>query len=405
MIKKLKRKFILIFMSIVMVTLVIVFLVAGISSANKMKENCKNLLSSHLSDNKPRHGGRGEVSLNDNVLTFHYAQSGRQIDSSGNQDNYSLTEEEMNTIKQYIRNAQEDFGTVPNYSIAYMRQDRGGEMYIAICDVSSEWQTLRYLILSFLAASVIALVLFYFISLVLSHWCIKPIEDTWNRHHNFIADASHELKTPLTVILANTAILKEHKSASIQSKEKCIYYIEDEAKHMSHLVNDLLFLARVDAVGETIKKEKVDFSKLCVCGYLPFEALAFEKSIGLTADIEEGLFVEGDSVKLNQLFGILLDNACKYTAADGTIHISLQKKGNGVLLQVNNSGAPIPKEQISHLFDRFYRVDEARTRTNAGYGLGLSIAYSIVQMHHGRIRITSTVEKGTTVLVELPLSM
>jgi len=170
---------------------------------------------------------------------------------------------------------------------------------------------------------------------------------------------------------------------------------------MSSLVNDLLFLAKTDAFRESVVMSEVNLSDICFTSYLSFESVAFEKGIDFIADIDDDLLIQGMADKLEHLCRILLDNACKYTEEKGHICISLHKKGDTVLLEINNSGTPIPKDQIPYLFERFYRVDEARTRTQSGYGLGLSIAHSIVELHKGKISVQSTENEGTTVSVEL----
>lgn len=248
-------------------------------------------------------------------------------------------------------------------------------------------------------AGLVCLLICYGLSLFLSHLCIVPIEKAWKQQQEFVADASHELKTPLTVILANLAILKNHREETFAANEKYLKYIEEEAGHMSNLVNDLLFLAKNDAGIEPPVMERINLSDILYNCYLSFEAVAYEKGLQLETDIDENLCLLGVSEKLDRLCAILIDNACKYTQRKGTIHISLHAKNAHILLKVTNSGAAIPKEQLAHLFERFYRVDEARTRGEAGYGLGLSIAASIVKMHHGTIHAESSAVDGTSFLV------
>lgn len=382
-------------MSIMSLTLIGVFLFVGISTRQRLEKDCKDSLTKCIQ------GPQTPVSRNSSiVLTLKYSGSGKKIDSHKNTSFSPLSEEEIEEISSLCHNAKDNYGTISQYELAYMKRSSQNGTYMAFYDLTGYHSAMRYLLLSFLFSGSAAIVLFYVISLFLSHWCIRPIEKAWNRQQKFVADASHELKTPLTVILANTAILKEHREEPIRSKEKCLTYIAEEASHMSRLVNDMLFLAKSDSVREDIQKEPVNFSDVCLNRYLSFESVAFEKEIAMTSDVEEEVSVFGDAEKLGQLCGILLDNACKYTDKKGTVHVCLRKKGNTAVLEVTNSSAPIPKEQLSHLFERFYRADEARTRQNSGYGLGLSIACSIVEMHHGKITISSTAESGTTVHVE-----
>lgn len=396
MIKKLKRKFIFIFMSLIMLMLIGLFLLIGISTSLRLEKDSMQSLSRHLSAHQSSIRRSSSI-----VLTLKFSKSGRQIDSQENTRNFSLSDSEVKEISSYCLDTKKESGTVPGYPLLFLKKETHDSMKIAFYDLTQNRQTMHSLYISFLIAGIISMAVFSIVSLFLANWCVRPIEKTWILQQNFVADASHELKTPLTVILANTAILKDHSDKPIYTKTKCITYIEEEAKHMSRLINDMLFLAKTDAFKETIKKDSVNLSDICTNSYLSFESVAFEKNIFLAADIEENIYINGVSDKLNQLFGIVLDNACKYTDENGKIHFSLHKKGNTILFKLNNSGAPIPKEHLSHLFERFYRVDEARTRSCSGYGLGLSIARSIVEMHHGKINITSSKEEGTTVQIEL----
>lgn len=399
MIKKLKRKFIFIFMSITTLTLVGVLLFVGFSTKNSLEQDCRSALSRYLS---AEHNPPGKIDNNSIILVLKYTPFGQQIDCIRNSETFPYSEEEVTDISNYCLEQKERYGILPDYPLAYMKLETEMETTFAFYDISKDRQTMQNLCISFCIGGVVAFFILYIISLFLSHWCIRPIEDTWKKQQDFIADASHELKTPLTVILANTALLNECSSSSIDSQKKCIEYIEEEAKHMSHLVNDMLFLAKTDALREDTPMESLDFSELCMNCYLPFEAVVFEKKISMNADICENICLTGSSDKLGQLINILLDNACKYTKENGSIHLNLSHKGNTAFLEICNTSEPISKDQLSHLFERFYRIDEARTRAN-GYGLGLSIAHSIVKLHHGKIKIDNSAEKGTTVLVELPM--
>lgn len=400
MIKKLKRKFTLIFMCLTTATLLGMFTFIFVSTWTKMESDCRSSLKRHLTEHSELNDAFGRSSV---ILTLKFSQSGRRIESSKNHETLSLSKEEIEEIADECLASESDYGILRNELLAYMKTTSpDGTVSMAFYDLTSNYNTIRHLLVSFLIGGIAAIFLFYIASRFLSIWCVRPIEETWNSQKKFVADASHELKTPLTVILTNTAIMKEHPEETISSRKKCISYIEEEAGHMSRLVNDMLFLAKTDAYHESIQKEKVNFSEICMNACLTFEALAFEKNIMMETDIEENLFVNGVGDKLEQFCVLLLDNACKYADEHGFIRIFLHKKGSAVLLKINNSGTPIPKEDIPHLFERFYRADKARTRSHGSYGLGLSIAYSIVQMHHGKISIESSEEKGTSVLTEFP---
>ena len=170
---------------------------------------------------------------------------------------------------------------------------------------------------------------------------------------------------------------------------------------MKTLVDELLFLARMDA-AHTPVLVPLDLSDVVMSRLLPFESVAYEQGITLDSRIDPGILVSGDAGQLGQLTGILLDNACKYADRGGRVSLTLDVCQPLARLQVHNTGAPIPPDKLAHLFERFYRADDSRSREKGGYGLGLAIAHSIVETHKGRITVQSG-NDGTVFTVLLPL--
>jgi two-component system sensor histidine kinase CiaH len=205
-----------------------------------------------------------------------------------------------------------------------------------------------------------------------------------------------------TVILANTDIILSHKEDSINNQIKWINYIKAEAERMTTLVNDLLFLAKIDSNKNEVIFSKIDLSDIVWNCVLPFESIAFEEKKIIDSEIASDIFINGNSTRLKQLIFILIDNAMKYSNGKGHINVILTKTQDKINLSVNNTGEPIPKEKIIHLFERFYRVDESRARKKDGYGLGLAIAKTIVDAHHGKITVRSSETEGTTFTVSFP---
>ena len=171
---------------------------------------------------------------------------------------------------------------------------------------------------------------------------------------------------------------------------------------MRGLVNDLLFLAKLDYKENLISSKEINLSDLVWSVILPFESLIFENNKKLESNIDSDIFFTGNENQIKQLVVILIDNAIKYCSEKGTIKINLNKNQNKINLWVNNSAVPIPKEEQKHIFERFYRVDKSRVRENGGYGLGLSIAKEIVELHKGQILVTSDEENGTTFKIVFP---
>ena len=264
---------------------------------------------------------------------------------------------------------------------------------------------MRDLIGSSLLVGCAALILLFLISLFLAGWALRPVERAWDQQRQFVSDASHELKTPLTVILANLDILRRHEDDSIRAQRKWLDSSEAEAQHMKQLVEDLLTLARLDEAGHTAPLPAmcaVDLTDAVLSSLLTFEPVAFEQGLRLDSSLEPGICVNGDEARLRQLTTILLDNACKYAGKGGSVTVSLTASGDKARLSVSNTGDVIPPEQLRHLFERFYRADPARTGGQSGYGLGLAIASGIAQLHSGRITALSDAEHGTVFSVTLP---
>lgn len=248
---------------------------------------------------------------------------------------------------------------------------------------------------------VFGMMAFFLISLFLSKWALNPLEKSWIQQKQFVADASHELKTPLTVILANNKILSNNSDKTIAEQKKWIESTLAEGQRMKKLIDDLLFLAKSDANTSKTVFTSVNLSDTLMSSLLPFESVAYEKGIELQSDIKDNIHVDGNEGQLKQLFAILIDNACKYTDENGLINVTLKVISSKVaLVCVQNNGESISKEDLAHIFDRFYRADKARLHKEGGYGLGLSIAKSIANEHNAKIWAESSSIDGTKFYVE-----
>lgn len=235
------------------------------------------------------------------------------------------------------------------------------------------------------------------LALFLSRWVSRPVEKAFATQTRFVADASHELKTPISVINANLAVLE----GTNKKPNKWLGYIQAETVRMNGLVNSLLTLATMDDPSFRRNDSTFLMDDLVESCVLPFESLLFESGINLTVDCEKAISITGDRDKLSQMLRILLENAAKHTKEGGTIAIELKKKGNKKVLTVFNQGEPISAVDGSKIFERFYRTDFARDRDSGGYGLGLSIARTIVELHKGKIYVDTTIRDGAKFVVEL----
>ena len=247
-------------------------------------------------------------------------------------------------------------------------------------------------------AFVLTVFALYLINLFIAGISLKPVQRTWEQQQNFIADASHELKTPLTVILTNSNILMAHQDDTVREQLKWIDSTNEEATHMKDLVDKLLILAKTDNMQKNKLFSSVEFSDLAMRLALQFEPVAFEKGVLIETNIEDGIRIEGDQTALNQIVHILLDNAVKYAGIGGKVELTLKRKQKYVYLSTRNTGAPIPPEDLPHVFERFYRSDKARTSGN-GYGLGLAICKNLADLHKAEIGVTSDETDGTVFTV------
>ena len=242
----------------------------------------------------------------------------------------------------------------------------------------------------------ISLVFAVVIAWLLSIWAVKPVRSSFEKQRRFVGDASHELKTPLSVISTNMDVL-----ISEVGENKWTGYIQHEINRMSTLVKDLLYLAKSDDGKENLQKSEFDLSRTVTSVVLPFESTIYDAGRTLTVSIQENINMYGIRQRIEQLVAILLDNALKYSNEGGEIKVELKSSGSKKIISVYNTGEGIPAEKQEAIFERFYRLDSSRNRETGGFGLGLSIAKNIVDMHKGKIQLNSEVGKYTEFVVIL----
>ncbi|MCK8486527.1 HAMP domain-containing histidine kinase [Paenibacillus sp. MBLB2552] len=277
----------------------------------------------------------------------------------------------------------------------------GNGYMLVFLDVTARKEILTNLIYTFSAVGVGMLIALYFASRFFANRAIAPVKEAFDKQKQFIADASHELKTPLAIINTNADVLLSNPEETISRQSKWLHYIKSETERMSKLTRDLLYLTEMDDAKATVLFSRFDLSEAVESVLLTMEAVIFEKELVLNYDIEPGLTAYGNPEQIKQVVMILLDNAAKYTNPQGEIALSLKKQHNEAVLALTNTGEGIPPEHLPRIFDRFYRTDASRARKQGGYGLGLAIAKSIVEQHKGRIYAKSTLGQSTTFYVHL----
>ena len=401
MIRKLRLKFVAICMALVTAILAVVFFSVYLSMARNISDLSRQVL--YRVSQEETIGGmtRPDISIaigGDRVLLPYFTVNvwpsrGGGYTAQITGGTYSNLEdtEELTAILQDCLSQNRQEGTVSGYHLRYLRQDNGLYEKLAFVDMSMEQAVLRRMMGSYLVIALAALALLLGVSVLLSHWATRPVEKAWKQQRQFLSDASHELKTPLTVILSNAELLEQTELPD--KPARWTDNILSEAGRMRSLVEETLTLARADNMVRTAVMAEVSLSDVAADCALAFEPVAFEAGKPLEYQIADGTLVLGDGDKLRQLISILLDNAIKYGADGGTITLSLQKTDRQARLTVSNPGDPIPPEQLGRLFERFYRADVSRGE-KSGFGLGLPIARTIAEEHKGTLRAES--DAGST---------
>ena len=292
----------------------------------------------------------------------------------------------LERIAQTALAGSETTGEIPEYNLRFCRVTASGVQSVIFADTTSERQTLRSLARTGAGIGAVSLLAFFGLALLLARWAIRPVEAAWEQQKQFVADASHELKTPLTVILSNAELLE---GAGLAEKPaRWSGNIHTEAEQMRTLVEQMLTLARADNGVRPAAMEPLNLSDVATDCVLAFEPVAFEAGKPLEERITADITVVGDADRLRRLISILLDNAVKYGAEGGHITLTLEKTDRQARLTVSNPGDPIPPEHLAHLFERFYRADASRGE-KSGFGLGLAIADTIAREHKGVLKAES----------------
>lgn len=277
---------------------------------------------------------------------------------------------------------QKERGVVSGY--LYLYQETEGEGRLCFLDYTPERTMSLRLFWTCLWIGLIGMLFLLAVVTVLSRFLIRPVQNAFEKQKTFIADASHELKTPLTIIRANADVLSAELPGS-----KWLSNILAQTGRMNELIKDLLELAKLDACPSPQPFSAFDLSKAVKTAALSFESVAYEHGCELQLQITDGIRLTGDEKGIRQLVTILLDNAFQYTEKSGCVTLSLTSRKDKIQLSVHNTGKGISKEDQRHIFERFYRSDASRSRNSGGYGLGLSIAAAIVKTHRGHIGVKS----------------
>lgn len=382
MIKKLKRRiFFIIMISLSIVILGIIILIAGFNYTSTIKTS--TLILNRFINNEPikPNENRGESNnkeyeeFNIEGLYTITIENSKIIKNNGTSNNPIIKQYAMKLLK-----GNSESGIIGNYIYRIKREKE--KTIIVLMENESVILHTKMILLGAILGSVASLIIIYIIAKKISKVIVKPIEETFEKQKQFISDASHELKTPLAIIEANADVLQNEIE-----NNKWINYIQNEIESMNKLINELLLLAKTENVDKFDEYKETDISKKTEIIVSMFESMAYERNTFLISNIQEKIIMNCNEEDIEHIVSILIDNAIKHTEPSGKIIIDLNKEKNNIILQVKNMGEEIPESEKKRIFERFYRIDKSRNRTEKRYGLGLAIAKSIVEKYEGDIEV------------------
>ena len=398
MLRKLRLKFVIINMAIVTAMLCVIFGLIYHSTRVDLEQENLNMMRAIASFPALDRPGRPDQPPEEVRLPYFTLQ----IEADGTVSAfgggyYDLSDGKfLQDLADKVMAAGGDTGVLEEYNLRFCRLPTPMGERLVFSDISSERATLDSLVRTCLLIGSLSFLAFLGLSLLLARWAVRPVERAWQQQRQFVADASHELKTPLAVITTNAELLQGTQEAGPAS------HILSTARQMRQLMEGLLELARADGGASETPMARVDWSALVEEALLPFEPVFFERGLTLTPRVQPGLAVWGRADQLRQAVDILLDNAQKYAVSPSAVYLHLDRVNhNRCLLMVENRADPLSRQELEDIFKRFYRTDRARSR-DGSFGLGLPIAKQIVSAHRGRIWAESR-EGRVRFYIELPL--
>ena len=386
MIKTAQKRFILITLSILFAVFTVIFgVICGINRENFARE-----IQISLSNVEREYNENGAL------MPFRKTAVIELFDGGGSnitgEDNFS--QETLDRITETVKSRQgETTGNIGDAYYSAKRQTAKTAIYVA--DMQNDAERYRSVLIKTLILLIAAFSALAIIVWILSFKVFEPIKRILLKQKQFISDASHELKTPVSIISANADVIRTEENKAYADS------IKKQVERLNFLVNDLLTLARLDEGNVKTIKETFNLSEEVLSCALPFDAVAFERGKTLKCDVEKNVIFEGSKDGIKQILNVLLDNAVKYAEDGGEIIVSLKKTGARITLSVYNDGSLIPEQDSEKIFERFYRGDASRSRDSGGNGLGLSIAKSVATANKWMLTAESVYGKSMTITLVL----
>ncbi len=397
MLKKLKIKFILTNLFLVGVVVVATFsalcllIYAGEEAklTHRLEDNIESIANSNIPYDSQLQGEHESiVYLKEFVLL---------VDADGNiitATEHDIDEKSLQEAIILMLQSKYDRGNLKALNLSFLKQESEHGTILSLVSREHLEARVKESVSQCTLAAIVAFFLFLFISARLANMAIAPVEKAWEQQKQFLADASHDLKTPLTVILANNNIISSHKDETVNSQMKWIESTSEEAGRMSDLVNKMLELAKSEAAREELKLGESSISDLVENSILQFEVVAFERGITIDSDIDPYVIGKTHKATFSKVLEILFDNAIKYSDENGKIFVTLSQTSKRIIFTITNHGEHIKEEDIPHVFERFYRSN--KERKVGGHGLGLSLAKKKCDMIGAKLSVMSDELNGTT---------
>ena len=332
----------------------------------------------------------------ENIMTVFYSRETGEISVlSGISD---ISSEDIGAIVKTISDKEEQYGTLDEYGIIYFKDTVGGMIKMAIAERSYIGSKMAVGIMWLSVIFVLSLGVFFGISVLLSKRAARPMEDAVKMERDFVANVSHDLKTPITIILANNSIIRQNPDSHISEQSQWIDSTDDAAKSMMNMVNEMLTLSSLESSDKKTERVPVDISVVAQKAVLQTESLAYERQITVEEDISDETVVMATPSFAERICSGLIENAIKYEPDGGRVSVTLKTEKRHAVLSVSNAGSFIGEEDIKHIFERFYRADKSRTE-RSGYGLGLPIIKEVADRIGAGISVSSARESGTVFTV------
>lgn len=394
MIRALQKRFILSAMLAVTILLVVLLVAINIGNLYVSERQSRQMLGALMKEetmmqppprnDKPRGLLGAPLDANSRMSAVYFvvkADSRHNIFEINTSRIADISEKDAKALCQTVIDRGVSEGKIQDFLYRVSVSERDGSTVYLFLDTTMQLRGILHVVLFSLIAGIFCWFAMLFFVIFISKRAIRPIAENMARQKQFVTDAGHEIKTPLAIILANTEAMELYEGENKWSRN-----IREQTERLSGLMQNLLTLAKAEESQHTIRRETFSLSSEVTEALQMFTEPIGLKGLVVTAQVNNGISVKADREQLRRLLSILLDNAVKYSPPGGSVHLSLERHGKKAVFTIRNQCEKLPECSPEKLFDRFYRADAARTQENGGYGIGLSAARTIVELHGGTIR-------------------